>query len=77
MTVQEFIEELEAGKSIMFDYNQKSFGVLGWPQDDIVLYDFANQDERKTYYTSEDALDNFFIDGQPLRAIIPKVKRTL
>jgi hypothetical protein len=73
MTVDDFKE--------MMGYNEPSFGYNGqeysicWPQDKYYVYASDRpSDEDLEFDSLDDLLDNWIIQGKPLREILPDIE---
>jgi hypothetical protein len=77
-SVQEFIDDCNAGLDIEFAYGKYQYTVLSWLDGGPLIGRQAPYDDvEQQFETPEQMLDKFMIDGKPLKDIITQVELLL
>jgi len=71
-SLEEFIEDLETIREIEFEYNGKDYSLSYFEKVHIAEYD--KPETHKEYDTIEEFLNEFKIDGIPIKELATKIK---
>jgi len=71
-SLQEFIDDLKAVGEIEFEYNDKDYSLLYY--DKIYICEYNKPETEKEYDTIEEFLNEFKIDGIPIRELATRIK---
>lgn len=64
---------IEFGSDIEFRYNNKDYTILPWTDKGIVIGP-QNSDNDSIYKTADELIDNYRIDGKPIKDIIENIE---
>ncbi|AEE95899.1 hypothetical protein [Mahella australiensis] len=70
-SIGEFVEELKSFYDIKFEYNGRAYSIC--PINGVYVAGEANGDDQ-TFKTIEGLINNFKLDGKPLKNVILEVK---
>lgn len=71
--LNKLVELIDFGSDIEFSYKGKSYIILPWVKEGIVIGE-QNKDNDSIYKTSRELVDNYKIDGKLIKDIIGEIK---
>ncbi len=76
MTIDKFTEIVEDGGDIMFDFEDKHYVIEYWTDCPICICEQITTANSREFETVEEMLENYIIDGKPLKDYVKDIKIT-
>lgn len=73
ININEFKKAIDYGCDIEFTYKNIDYTILPWIDEGIIIGP-QNSDDDKVYKTSDELINDYIIDGKPIKDILDKIE---
>lgn len=70
--INDLKKAIEFGSDIEFNYKDKSYTILPWTEDGIVIGP-QNEDNDMVFKTADELIDGYMLDGKSIREVIDTI----